>query len=309
MTAPADAMVTAEILPRRGIAYSALAVGVVCIAWSALFVRWAGVAGPASAFYRALVATMVLLPIWLLRGRRRKVGLRPVALGVIAGVFFAFDLALFNSAVMSTSAANATLLGNNAPIIVGFGSWAMFRKPPRAIFWLGLALALVGSAFIVGHDALNPAAIGAGDAMAVGASVFFAAYLLTIGRVRSSMDTLTLTTLAVTASSVTILCLCLLLRVQLTGYSTHTWLSLVGLGVVSQVGGYLAVTYALGHLPATVTSVGLLAQAPLTALLAIPLLGEPLIASQIIGGALVLIGIYVVNRRYDSAPSSRNHIM
>jgi drug/metabolite transporter (DMT)-like permease len=133
--------------------------------------------------------------------------------------------------------------------------------------------------------------------MAITASGFFAAYLLTIGRVRSEIDTLTLTTLAVAASSVVLYILCLLLRVPLSGYSTHAWLSLIGLGVVSQVGGYLAITYALGHLPATVTSVGLLGQAPLTALLAIPLLGEPLSASQIIGGALVLTGIYVVNRR------------
>jgi len=115
------------------------------------------------------------------------------------------------------------------------------------------------------------------------------------------MDTLTLTTLAVTASSVTLLLVCLVVRVPLLGYSTHAWLSLIGLGLVSQVGGYLAVTYALGHLPATVTSVGMLGQAPLTALLAIPLLGEPLIASQVIGGALVITGIYVVNRRYVSA--------
>lgn len=94
--------------------------------------------------------------------------------------------------------------------------------------------------------------------MAIVASVFFASYLLTTERVRSGVDTLTLTTLAVTAS---------------------------------------AITYALGHLPATLTSVGLLAQAPLTALLAIPLLGEPLFVTQVIGGILVLTGIYVVNRR------------
>ena len=222
-------------------------------------------------------------------------------LGVLAGMFFAFDLALFNTAVLSTSAANATLLGNNAPIIVGLGSWIIFRKRPRAIFWIGLALALVGSACIVGNDVLRRAAFGSGDAMAIGASVFFAAYLLTIERVRTGVDTLTLTTLAASASSVTLLVLCLLLRVPLSGYPPHAWLSLIGLGVVSQVGGYLAVTYALGHLPATVTSVGLLAQAPLTALLAIPLLGEPLIASQIVGGALVLTGIYVVNRRSRTA--------
>ena len=285
-------------VPRRGwTAYLALGIGVVCIAWSALFVRWAGVSGPASAFYRALVATIVLAPAWLWRGRRRSLAARPAVLGVLAGVFFAIDLALFNSAVMNTSAANATLLGNNAPILVGLGSWVVFRKRPAAIFWIGLALALVGSACIIGSDALTPAAFGSGDVMAITASVFFAAYLLTIGRVRSEIDTLTLTTLAVAASSAALLILCLLLRVPLSGYSTHAWLSLIGLGVVSQVGGYLAITYALGHLPATVTSVGLLGQAPLTALLAIPLLGEPLSASQIIGGVLVLAGIYVVNRR------------
>jgi drug/metabolite transporter (DMT)-like permease len=50
-------------------------------------------------------------------------------------------------------------------------------------------------------------------------------------------------------------------------------------------------------LPATLTSVGLLAQVPLTAVLAIPLLGEPLHPAQIAGGALVLAGIYIVNRR------------
>ena len=54
--------------------------------------------------------------------------------------------------------------------------------------------------------------------------------------------------------------------------------------------------YALGHLPATITSVGLLAQVPCTALLAWLLLGEPLTPVQLTGGAIVLAGIWVVNR-------------
>ena len=286
---------------RHWIAYVALGVGVVCIAWSALFVRWAGVSGPASAFYRVFVAMVVLVPCRLLLGRRSPLARRSAMLGALAGVFFACDLGLFNTAVLNTSAANATLLGNNAPIIVGLGSWFVFRKRPSAVFWMGLALALIGSAFIIGGDALRHASFGSGDAMAMTASIFFAAYLLTIERVRADVDTLTLTTVAVSASAITLLVLCLLLRAPLLGYTTHAWLELVGLGLVSQVGGYLAITYALGHLPATVTSVGLLGQAPLTALLAIPLLGEPLVASQIVGGALVLAGIYVVNRRYRSA--------
>ena len=54
------------------------------------------------------------------------------------------------------------------------------------------------------------------------------------------------------------------------------------------------VVYALGHLPATVTSVAVLAQVPLTALLAAALLNEPLSTSQMAGGLVVLSGIYVV---------------
>jgi len=283
---------------------------VFCIAWSALFVRWAGVSGPASAFYRVLVATFVLVPIRLWRGGRAPLNRRAVGLATLAGCFFAFDLAFFNSAVLRTSAANATLLGNNAPVLVGLGSWLVFRQRPQRVFWIGLALALVGSTTIAAGDALHHAGLGhvtlgAGDAMAIAASVFFASYLLTTERVRSGVDTLTLTTLAVTASAITLLALCLLLRVPLAGYAPHAWLALAGLGIVSQLGGYLAITYALGHLPATLTSVGLLAQAPLTALLAIPLLGEPLAATQVIGGVLVLVGIYVVNRRAERARGDR----
>jgi drug/metabolite transporter (DMT)-like permease len=80
----------------------------------------------------------------------------------------------------------------------------------------------------------------------------------------------------------------------LGGFSTRTWLALFGLGLISQLGAYLALTYALGHLPATIGSVGLLAQVPLTAILAVPLLGEPLTMPYLIGGALVLFGIYIV---------------
>ena len=70
----------------------------------------------------------------------------------------------------------------------------------------------------------------------------------------------------------------------------------IALGLVSQLAAYFALVYALGHLPATLTSVGLLAQVPCTAFLAWLLLGEPLTAVQVGGAAVVLTGIYVVNR-------------
>ena len=85
-------------------------------------------------------------------------------------------------------------------------------------------------------------------------------------------------------------------RVPLAIPDHRSFLALLGLGLVSQLGGYLALTYALGHLPATVTSVSLLSQGPLTAVLAALLLGEPLTGAQILGGALVLAGVGLANR-------------
>ncbi len=284
---------------RRWLAYTSLAVAVLGITWSAVFVRWAGVSGPASAFYRVLIAAAVLLP-W--RAARRDLAPPPrraAWLAVAGGAFFGFDLLFFNTAVLRTSATTAVLLGNNAPVFVGLGAWLIFDKRPGASFWWGLALSLAGCAAIVLADTTSTG-IGpgnaAGDLMALTAGFFFAAYLTTTERVRAGMDTLTFSSLSVVGSVVTLLVMCVALRTPLTGYPARAWASLAGLGLISQLTAYFAIVYALGHLPATIMSVGLLAQLPLTALLFVPLLGEPLTATQVVGGLLVLAGIYVVNR-------------
>ena len=80
--------------------------------------------------------------------------------------------------------------------------------------------------------------------------------------------------------------------------------ALIALGLISQLASYYALVYALGHLPATVTSVAVLAQVPLTAVLAAAMLGEPLSGAQIGGGLVVLSGIYVVSRPEPVSPES-----
>lgn len=314
-------------------AYLALALAIAGITWSAIFVRWAGVPGTASAFYRVLIAGIVLIPWWLARGRLRpdsaKAPSRPrrsppgeggqgsgsegaphpppsataVWLSVAGGVFFALDLALWNTAVMRTHAAVASILGNNTPFFVGMMSWLILRRRPRASFWIGLALSLGGCLLIISADLRRAGSAGdlSGDLLALAASVFFAAYLMTTERVRTSMDTLTFNTLAIAGSIGALFVLCVALGVPLTGYPPRAWLALAGLGLVTQLMAYYALVYALGHLPATITSVGLLAQVPGTALLAMLFLGEPLTALQILGGAVVLGGIYVVNRDAQSS--------
>ena len=214
------------------------------------------------------------------------------------GVFFALDLALWNTAVMQTQAAIASLLGNLTPVFVGLLSWIVLARRPRRSFWIGVVLSLIGCVLLVSahlDDTTVAAGTLIGDAIAILASVFFAAYLLTTERVRVAMDTLTFNTLAIVGSLVMLSAICITLGFPLTGYPSRTWLALAGLGLISQLGAYYALVYALGHLPATVTSVSLLAQVPGTAILAMFLLGEPLSAAQIAGTVIVLAGIYIVN--------------
>jgi drug/metabolite transporter (DMT)-like permease len=73
-------------------------------------------------------------------------------------------------------------------------------------------------------------------------------------------------------------------------------LAFFGLAMITQVIGYLSVGYALGHLRASLVAPTMVGQPVVTALLAIPLLGEHLAPVQWIGGAVVLTGIYLVHR-------------
>jgi len=101
--------------------------------------------------------------------------------------------------------------------------------------------------------------------------------------------------LATASTAVVLLAANLASGQPLSGYSTSTYLVFLAAGLISQVGGYFSIVYALGHLSAAVVSPTMIAQPVLTALLAIPILGEALFPGQLIGGGVVLLGIFLVN--------------
>ena len=283
--------------PKRLPAYLALSGGVICIAWSAIFVRWTDIPGPASAFYRMLIPALVLLPTYLFDRRRERLDFRTLGIIAFGGLFFSFDLALYNTSILRTSAANATLLGNNTPIFVGLLTWLVLRKPPARSFWLGLLLAIIGAVVILWADLKQHAQIGIGDLMALAASACFAVYLMVTEKIRGSTGTLSFLRLAMIASTLALLLMNLVMGISLRMPHGRTLWAVAGLGLVSQLGGYLFFTYALGHLPATLTSISLLTQGPLTAAMAAVLLHESVSLAQIIGGILVLAGVALAHRQ------------
>jgi drug/metabolite transporter (DMT)-like permease len=279
-------------------AFSALLVGIISISWSAIFVRWTNMPGVASAFYRVLIASVALWAILLVqRGGRLRIPLRLIPLSALGGIFFAADIGLYNVAVLHTSAGSATFLGNDAPIVVGLVTWFMTGKLPSTKFWVALAIAVVGACLIVSVDWKHMRSSSSADLLAFVASICFALYLLTTERLRASSDTATIVALSTSASAISLLVFALWAHTPLVVPGIHSLFAVAGLGLICQLVGYFCLTYALGHVPATVSSIVLLAVAPLTALLAFLLFGEAMTGLQILGGGLILAAVWIITNQ------------
>lgn len=283
--------------------YLALIVGIMCLSLSAMFGKWANAPGPVIGFYRIGLATIILLPAFLYRKYKNGVKLPKTVLllPILGGLFTGLDHGTWYTSLHFTSAANATLLGNTAPLWVALISWLVFRQKLRGLFWLGLVLTLVGAFTVLGSDFLRQPKIGTGDLLAMVAGVFYAGYFLVTERGRQWLDTLSYGWLVNLVATITLLLLSVGMKMPLSGYSTQSYLAFLGAALVSQVGGYLSIGYALGHLPAAVVSPTLIGQPIVTALLAIPLLGEALRTEQWLGGLVVLAGIYLVHRSREGS--------
>jgi drug/metabolite transporter (DMT)-like permease len=120
--------------------------------------------------------------------------------------------------------------------------------------------------------------------------------MISTQKARLSIDTLTFTIISMWTSTIFTLIVCLVFDAPLWGFEPKTWFALGGLGLISQLCGWLAINYALGHIKTTTASVSLLSQSVFTALFSIPILGEMLQINEVIGAAIVLTGIYLVNR-------------
>jgi drug/metabolite transporter (DMT)-like permease len=283
-------------------AYIALATGILSLGMTAMFVRWANAPGPVTGFYRLAIATALTAPLFIHRQHTQTSIPRALLLvPLLGGLFAAGDFALWNTSVLFTTASNATLLGNTAPLWVALTAWLFFRERLRLDFWLGLALALTGAVLIVGRDFLLRPALGIGDLMACGAAVFYAAYLLTTQRGRANLDVFRYWWLASLSASFGLMVISLVMGYSLTGYPSHSWMIFFATAIVSQIVGYMSISYALGHLPASVVSTSLIGQPIVTTILAIPLLGEFPGTIQIVGGAIALAGIYLVNQSHARA--------
>ena len=287
-------------MDKTRLAYVALGIGIFSLSFSAMFVRWANAPGPVTAFYRLFFSIFLLLPFFLPRLKtNRSVRSWSILFPLLAGVFTACDLGLWTASLSYTTAANSTLLGNTAPLWVALGTWLILKQKLTSGFWRGLAITLIGAALIMGTDFILHPRFGVGDTMAVFTGFFYGGYFLVTERSRTSFDPIIHIWFVGIGASLSLFLVNTILQYPLVGYPQQTWLVFLATAVVSQLIGYMSLAYALGHLPASIVSPTMILQPIITTLLAIPLLGEIPSIWQGIGGAIALIGIYIVNESHN----------
>ncbi|MDA8870002.1 DMT family transporter [Rhizobiaceae bacterium] len=283
------------------IALMALVGGAVAMGASPVFVRFAEVGPFVSAFWRVGLALPALL-IWAIIEQRRAgrplfKALRFDRAVLLAGLFFVGDLTFWHVAILNTTIANATLLSCLAPVWVVLLSGTFIGEPVDRRVFYGLALCLVGAAFLIGENmALAPERLK-GDLAGVATSFFFGLYFLAmrVARRTHSAGTATFLSACITASG--------LLIVALIGggpmwpQTTEGVQALLALSLFSQVIGQGLLSVALGALSAAFGSLVIFVEALAAAVLGWAVLDETISLVQAAGGALILSGIWIARPR------------
>jgi len=283
-------------LSPRTLALLALLGGVAILGFAAIFVRWSGAPGPVTALYRMLIGAAAITPIYLLRrgSTLRSLPRRGVLMAVLGGSLFGCDMAIWMSAIEIGGATMPTLAANTAPLWVGIGSMVIFRERKAPGFWVGVLVAIIGVALVLGHNIQATDGVARGMIMGLVTALFYASFFLAIQVGRRYIDTLSFLWISTLSAAGALLIINIIMRSPLTGFSPNTYLAFVALGILVQFLGWFLINFAQGYLRASIVAPVLLVQPVLTALLAVPLLGERFTAWHIAGGLTVLAGVYIV---------------
>lgn len=281
----------------------ALLAGGTAIGFAGIMMRISDVNPIASAFWRmALAAPLLWIWAWRVKGQDEAAGRRtdftfPLAL---AGIYFAGDMAFWHLSLHYTTVANATLLSNLAPIVIALWLWIVHKMRFANLFLVGIATAMSGAVLLVASQETSVVTPGGnkllGDVVGLVSAGFYAAYQLSIKEARNHYSTARLMAWSSTFCALTLLPFALLADGPMFPAQLAGWLPLIGLALIAQIGGQTVIAYASAHLPASLSSVGLLVQPLIATIAAWALFAEAMAPAQMMGGALLLLGIYLCKR-------------
>jgi len=266
-------------------AFPALLIGSSALAFGPWLVRLSGVGPVAAGFWRLALALPFLFVIAAMTGQAvHWPGRRLAVIAMVAGFFFAADLAAWHAGIHLTKLGNATLFGNTSSLIFAlWGLWMARRRPSPAQAG-ALALAAVGAGLLMGSSAELSIDNVKGDLLALFAGILYTFYLIAVQRARQSLAPLPMLFIASLFGAGMLLPVSLGLGEQIV---PADWTFVLILALSSQVIGQGLLVYAIGSLSPLVVGLTLLTQPAISALVGWLAYGEALSPLDWIGAAAI----------------------
>lgn len=239
---------------------------------------------------RYLVASLTLLPIWIVRGARLPT-LRDLPTCLVLGALgFTFYNVLINTAERTITAGTASFLASIIPVLNTIGAAAFFGERVPRNRWAAIALSFTGVA-IISLGAEGGVRLSSGVLFMIAAAVCAAGYGLLTKRAIARHDSLDLVTWAIWAGTLLLVPFGLNLGTAVTTAPTTATANVVFLGVVPGAFAYAALNYAIAQLPMARAISFLYLVAPLAVVFAWLFLDEVPPAAALVGGLVALTGV------------------
>lgn len=292
----------------------ALITAILAVSTASIFIRLAQEEAPSLviAALRLTFATLLLAPLALTRHLEELKGLtrREILLGVISGIFLAAHFATWITSLEYTTVASSVVFVSTGPLWVALLSPMLLNEKLHRLAMVGLAIAVAGGTVIGLSDACiwegglrcpDLAHVMKGGAMwgnflALVGAWTVSGYLMIGRKLRAKMSLVPYIFLVYGISAIALIVTMFVAGQSPAGYPAQTYLWIFLLAAFPQLIGHSTYNWALRYLPASLVAITTLAEPIGSAILALFLLNEIPSGGVLVGGVLILLGIYLTSR-------------
>jgi drug/metabolite transporter (DMT)-like permease len=275
--------------------YAGLLLGLLSVSLSAIMIRLAQAPPLIIGAYRLTFASLILTPLalGLQRHELAQFHRRDLLLALLSGLFLGLHFAGWIASLSYTTVASSVVLVSTTPLFVGLFSRIFLRQSMGRLMWYGILVSVLGGV-VIGYGDLALAGQGMwGDLLALSGAVTGSAYLIIGRKLRQRYSLLAYITPTYWTAALVLIGFAWLNGDAFLGYPTRTWGLFLLLAIGPQILGHSSLNWTLRHLSPSVVAVSTLAEPILSALFAFLLLAENPSMLELVGGAVILIGIYI----------------
>ncbi len=263
------------------------------VSTSAILVKLADADSGVIAFYRMLFSVLIMAPAFLTHYKNEVLNIqkRDWLFSIIAGVFLAFHFILWFESLHYTSIASSTVLVTLQPLFAIGGTYFFFKEPIVFKTIISGLIAIAGSVLISWGDFKVGGLAFYGDMLALIACALVTGYMLFGQDVRKRVSLTTYTIIVYSTSTFTLFFYVLFKGESFGPYPTMDWIWFILLAIVPNLLGHNLFNWAIKWVSANVISIAILFEPVGASILAYFIFNEYLVATQVFGGIIVIVGI------------------